>query len=73
MLVAAPDVARLAPFLDLLNVGFVLAPFGSEPTGLAEMPLQPSDRVKVFRRPTAWPRAFFVDGFTTYREPSEDA
>jgi hypothetical protein len=71
MLINAPDVARLAPLLDLLNVGFVFAPLGGEPAGLVEMPLQPTDRVKVFRRPTAWPRAFFVDGVTTYREPQE--
>ena len=71
MQVNSPDVARLAPLLDLLNVGFVLAPLNQNPTGLIELPFQPSDRVKVFRRPTAWPRAFFTDAVDTYREPRE--
>lgn len=53
-MVPTPDLPRLGPLLDLLNVNFVI------------VPVPGADRVKVERRTTAWPRAFFVDGVTTY-------
>jgi hypothetical protein len=69
--VSATSFDRLAPFLDLLNVGFVLARPERVLPGLIDVPMQGADRLKPHRRPTAWPRAFFVDGVTTYVEPEE--
>ena len=67
-LVREPDLTRLSTLLDVLNVGFVIAPTGSAPHGLVDVPLSGPDRVRVERRATAWPRAFFVDGVTTYSD-----
>ena len=53
-MVRTPDVSRLGPLLDMLNVDFLIEPVSSP------------DRARVERRATAWPRAFFVDGVTTY-------
>jgi hypothetical protein len=60
------DVERMAPLLDMLNVGFVLAPTDSIPPGLVEVPMHGPDQIKPWRRPTVWPRAFFTDGVGTY-------
>ncbi len=65
-MVRAADVPRLGPLLDLLNVSFFIVPSGSPLSGLVDVPLVGTDRVRVQRRTTAWPRAFFVDGVTTY-------
>ncbi len=51
-----PDVQRVGPLLDLLNVRFLIVPVSGP------------DRVRVEPRPTAWPRAFFVDGVTIYAD-----
>ena len=69
--VSATSFDRLAPLLDLLNVGFVLARPERVLPGLTDVPMQGTDRLKPLRRPTAWPRAFFTDGVTTYVEPQE--
>jgi hypothetical protein len=61
------DAVRLSPFLDLLNVGFAVGRSDTAlPPGVVEIPMSRPDRLKVGRRPSAWPRAFFVDGVTTY-------
>ena len=70
-LVSATSLDRLTPLLDLLNVGFVLARPERVLPGLIDVPMQGTDRLKPLRRPTAWPRAFFTDGVTTYVEPEE--
>jgi hypothetical protein len=69
--VSATSFDRLAPLLDLLNVGFVLARPERGLPGLIDVPMQGTDRLKPLRRPTAWPRAFFTDGVTAYVEPQE--
>jgi len=69
--VSATSFDRLAPLLDLLNVGFVLALPDRVLPGLIEVPMQGTDRLKPLRRPSAWPRAFFTNGVTTYVEPQE--
>jgi hypothetical protein len=69
--VSGTSFDRLAPLLDLLNVGFVLAPPERLLPGLIDVPMQGTDRLKPLRRPTAWPRAFFTDGVATYAEPLE--
>jgi hypothetical protein len=69
--VSATSFDRLAPLLDLLNVGFVLAHPERLLPGLIDVPMQGTDRLTPLRRPTAWPRAFFTDGVTTYVEPQE--
>lgn len=65
------DFTRLSGVLDLLNVGFVLAPHQKVPPGLVEVAANEPDRLRALRRPTAWPRAFFVDGATTYAGVAE--
>ena len=70
-LVSVASFDRLAPLLDLLNVGFVLAHPDAVLPGLVDIPLQGHDQLKALRRTTAWPRAFFVDGVTTYSYPAD--
>ena len=70
-IVSASSFERLAPLLDLLNVGFVLSRPERVLPGLVDVHVQGTDRLKPLRRPTAWPRAFFTDGVTIYGEPQE--
>jgi hypothetical protein len=65
-LISGPDLLRLAPLLDMLNVRFLLARSGSESQGFVDVPVPRGDRLRVGRRATAWPRAFFVDEVSTY-------
>jgi hypothetical protein len=69
--VSPPNVDRVAPLLDMINVGFVLAAPGSTPSGLVELPMSGADYIRPLRRPTAWPRAFFVDGVARYAAPRD--
>ena len=69
--VGTNDVARLAPLLDLLNVGFLLSAPEMVPPDWTAVKVSGQDRLKVGRRPTAWPRAFFVDSVITYTDPSD--
>jgi hypothetical protein len=69
-LVPATDFERLSSYLDMINVEFVLG--RSNPLrGLIELPSRQGDRLKAFHRNTAWPRAFFVDGVSTYTDTAE--
>jgi hypothetical protein len=64
--VPAADLPRLSPFLDLMNVDYLL----TEPTahlvgaGTEETPA--GDRLTIVHRPSAWPRAFFVTHISRY-------
>jgi hypothetical protein len=66
--VTLPDLPRLNPLLDLLNVGFFLMRPGESVPGFEDVPVAGADRLRVGRRSTAWPRAFFADGVTTYED-----
>jgi hypothetical protein len=68
-MVTPPDLARLAPLLDMLNVRFVFARPDRVPAGSIELPVAEQDRLKIVERQTAWPRAFFVDSLTVYADP----
>jgi hypothetical protein len=68
--VAAADADRLSPLLDMLNVGFFLAPSDSNLPGFNDLPVRRADRLRVWQRTTTWPRAFFVDRLTTYSDPA---
>jgi hypothetical protein len=70
-IVQPPDLVRLAPLLDMLNVGFLLAPAEAVITGFDELPMSGSDRLKALRRRSAWPRAYFADGVSLYGEVQE--
>ena len=75
-IIAGPELPQLAPFLDLVNVGYVLAARGSQDlplpeSGLAPLPMTAEDLVVPSRRSTAWPRAFFVDRVSQYRGVAE--
>jgi hypothetical protein len=52
----------------MLNVGFLFARTDAAPPGFADVPVSGPDRLRVGSRTTAWPRAFFVDGVSTYDE-----
>jgi hypothetical protein len=41
------------------------------PLGLPEVPIDGTDRLRPLRRPTAWPRAFYVKGIKTYEAVPE--
>ena len=69
--IVPPDFGQLSPLLDLLNVGFVLAPRRVTPPGLVEVPENDNDRLRAWRRPTAWPRAFFAEGIATYADAAD--
>ena len=69
--VPAANLDRLAPLLDLLNVGFLVAGAEDAPPGFVDLPIVPPDRARVGRRESAWPRAFFVDGVSTYGDVQE--
>jgi hypothetical protein len=70
-MVTTPDVPRLAPLLDMLNVGFLLARADHVPHGFVDIPVSGPDRLRAGRRANAWPRAFFVDGATTYADAQD--
>jgi SAM-dependent methyltransferase len=64
------DVPRLAPLLDLVNARFLLT--GEVvPVGFDEVPVSGKDRLRIGRRVTAWPRAFFVTGVSQYLDPAD--
>jgi hypothetical protein len=69
--VGVHDVQRLAPLLDMLNAGFLFTLPETIPIGFHEVPVYGRDRLKLGRRDSAWPRAFFVDGVAAYAEPSD--
>lgn len=65
------DLTSKAGLLDLFGVRIVFA----DPAQLAgrwrELPPAAPDRLRVIERPSAWPRAFFVDTIQVYDEPSD--
>jgi hypothetical protein len=65
-MVRQADLVRLAPLLDMLNVGYVLSRPDNVPEGLSAIDMSRADRLVVSGRPTAWPRAFYVDGVVSY-------
>ena len=67
-MVLQADVPRLSPLLDMLNVGYVLSRPDNVPIGVSSVAVVRPDRLVVGRRPTAWPRAFYVDGVTSYTD-----
>ncbi len=62
---------RLSPLLDLLNVGMVVTSKGQSAPGLVRSENNLDPRIDIALRPSAWPRAFFVDGVRTYGTPAE--
>ena len=69
--VPVKDFPRLSPLLDLLNTGYLLARPDARPPGFEGIPAAGADRLKAGRRPRSWPRAFFVDGVTTYADAAD--
>jgi hypothetical protein len=61
----------LDPWLDLLNVGFLIVGSNDVPPGAPVAPvaaLEGPDTLRAVLRPSAWPRAFFVDHVMQYSE-----
>ena len=65
------DVPRLAPLLDMLNATYTFTDTDIMPPGVEELPVTGGDRLRLGRRKTAWPRAFFVDGVSQYSDPTD--
>jgi hypothetical protein len=65
------DAPRFAPLLDVLNVGFLLAREDALPSGFDEVAITGRDRIRLGRRLSAWPRAFFVDGVTVHQDAAD--
>lgn len=65
------DLERDAPLLDMLNVGYLLAYFNEAAAAGPTVPVREPDVVLPVRRPTAWPRAYFVDRLSTYASPAD--
>ena len=70
-LVTAPNLERLTPLLDMLNVGFLLARPEALPLRFDAVEMQGGDTVRAVERTTEWPRAFFVDGVTTFADAAD--
>jgi hypothetical protein len=56
------DLIRAKGLLDMLGVRFVFGTAYEFPRNAVRIPLPEPDAVQVIERPTAWPRAFWVDG-----------
>ena len=69
--VPVKDFPRMSPLLDLLNTGYLLARSDAIPPGFVGIPAAGADRLIAGRRPRSWPRAFFVDGVTTYADAAD--
>jgi hypothetical protein len=67
-LVTTQNLERLTPLLDMLNVGFLVARADALPLRFDALTMSGGDMVRAAQRTTAWPRAFFVDGVTTFSD-----
>lgn len=65
------DVDRVGVLLDMLNVRFVTGTLDELSPSDRTLPMHGPDRLQAVERPTAWPRAFFVDRVGHYAEPFE--
>lgn len=75
ILIGASDLPHASPLLDLLNVGYIVVPHRTPsqglPPGADNLPVLQAtgeDRILAARRPSAWPRAFFVDRVEQYTD-----
>jgi hypothetical protein len=55
----------------MLNVGALMARADSALPDLVAVPVVGRDRLRVGRRDTAWPRAFFADGVSSYTDAAD--
>jgi hypothetical protein len=58
----AETVDKVRGFLDMVNVKYLVSRRDRIPNGLHALPQTGEDQLLVWERPTAWPRAFVVDG-----------
>jgi hypothetical protein len=65
-LIPEDRLTDLAPLLDLLNVGMLVVRQRPALADHADAADDGDPWIDVVTRPTAWPRAFFVDGVTPY-------
>ena len=65
-IVGTGDVARLKPFLDLLNVRYYLGYHEDRGQAGERLRLAGSADMDTFESPSAWPRAFFTDSVAVY-------
>jgi len=65
-MVEPPDLERLKPVLDLLNVRFYLGYYEDRKEVARELRLLRSTDMDSFESPSVWPRAFFTDSVAVY-------
>jgi hypothetical protein len=58
----ATTISTVGGFLDMVNVRYLVSRRDRVPGGLHALRQSGDDQVVAFARPSAWPRAFFVDG-----------
>lgn len=64
---------RVRPYLDMLNVRYLVARPDQVPRGATVLPMDGPDLVSIVARPTAWPRAFFTEGVGRHHGVAEFA
>lgn len=69
LLFTAENLPAARPFLDLLNVRYIVAPPGTQVAG----PTLVAADLSVERNDTAWPRAFFTDRLDRYAQAADFA
>jgi hypothetical protein len=76
--ISANELPREGPLLDLLNVGYVLAPnieeeeaLAPRTEGLTVLTTSKPDLVLAARRAHPWPRAFYASAVSQYRDVKE--
>ena len=69
--VPVQDFPRLAPLLDLLNTGFLLARRDEIPPEFSNIESTGEDRLTAGRRTNPWPRAFFSARVINYSDAAD--
>jgi hypothetical protein len=62
---------RLKPVYDFLNVKYYLSRPTRKPVELPRLKLRGRFDLDVYQSDTVWPRAFFTNGLSVYKSPSE--
>lgn len=70
ILFSAEDLGRYSRLLDLLNVRYILAPRDTDDLPGDLKPVGTHD-LRILERSSAWPRAFFSDRITVYKQPGD--
>jgi hypothetical protein len=73
IIVQEKGLERLKPVYDFLNVKYYLSRPNGKPAELLGLRLGGRFDLDVYQSDTVWPRAFFTNGLSVYKSPSEFA